>query len=437
MLYSLLFPGGVRPRIFTLFMSHQQQIAVIGGGVVGVCTAYFLAEAGHQVVVLEQRSNVAEQGSFGNAGLAAPGYATPLGRPGMPRRLLASLFGAPGPLLLKPSLDRALWRWLRLWLGECALARFRINKNRMQRIALYSHEILGQLREHHQLDFEQTRGSLRLFGSERELRQMQPALELLAEQGIQHQAIDAAQARAIEPALAAATPLAGAIHIPGDEAGNCALFTKHLKSIAQAMGVEFLFGSAVEAIEPRGKRISLRISGRAFEADVVVVAAGIDSARLLAPLGIRMPLYPVKGYSATATIRNFDEAPQAALMDEARNVAITRMGSRIRIAGMAELGSSTGEMNAVAVRSLVQVGEDWFPDAANYNTASFWCGIRPTLPDGPPLLGATPVPNLYVNFGHGAAGWGMAAGSGMVLTDIISGRTPEIDMDGLTLARYA
>ncbi|HCY62765.1 MAG TPA: amino acid dehydrogenase [Oxalobacteraceae bacterium] len=418
-------------------MSHQQQIAVIGGGVIGVCTAYFLAHAGHQVVVIERLSNVAEKASFGNAGVVAPGYVMPWATPGMPKKILASLFRTDGPVLLKPTFDRAMWRWVRQWLAECELDRFRVNKERMQRVASYSRLVLQQLREHHRLDYEQSRGYLQLFRSEQDIALAQPALELLAEQGVAHRPVDAEQARAIEPALSAHTPLAGGLYLPDDESGNCPLFTKQLKNLAQEMGVEFRFGSTVSAIETQGQRIGMRIGEQVFNVDAVVIAAGIDSARLLAPLGIRVPLYPIKGYSATATIRNFDEAPQAALMDESYKIAITRMGGRIRIAGMAELGSVSNDLHEAALRTLAKVGEDWFPDAANYSTASYWSGIRPMLPDGPPLLGATPIRNLYLNIGHGSTGWAMAAGCGLLLADIISGRKPDIDMEGLTLARYA
>ncbi|MBS0307911.1 MAG: D-amino acid dehydrogenase [Proteobacteria bacterium] len=414
----------------------QKQIAVIGGGVIGVCTAYFLAEAGHQVVLVERLSNVAEKASFGNAGVVAPGYVMPWAAPGMPKKILSYLFKSEAPVLLKPTLDRALWRWVRMWLAECEIDRFRINKARMQRIALYSRDVLGQLRQHYQLEYEQTQGYLQLFRTELDVQMAQPALAMLAENNVTHQMVDADQARIIEPALSKNTPLAGGLYLPNDEAGNCPLFAKQLRGIAQGMGVEFYFGSEVTSIAPEGNRISFRIDERDFSADAVVVAAGIDSTRLLAPLGIKVPLYPIKGYAATAAIRNYEDAPNGALMDESFKVAITRMGSRIRIAGMAELGSTTPALHAAALRTLAKVGEDWFPDAANYNTANFWSGVRPMLPDGPPLLGATPIKNLYINIGHGSTGWAMAAGSGLVLADIVSGRVPEIDMDGLTLARY-
>lgn len=415
----------------------QKKVAVIGGGVIGVSTAYFLAEAGHDVVLVERLGNVAEQASFGTAGIIAPGYVTPWAAPGMPKKILSSLFKSEAPVLLKPTLDRALWRWLRLWLKECELARFQINKERMQRIAFYSRDVLHQLREYHRLDYEQSQGYLQLFRTQQDLRLAEPALALLAQNGVPHKMVDAEGAHLIEPALDLNTPLAGGLHLPQDESGNCPLFTKQLKNIAQAMGVRFLFGSAVHSIEPEYHHMAFQIDEQKFNADAVVVAAGIDSAQLLAPLGIKIPLYPIKGYSATASIRNFDEAPIAALMDESYKVAISRMGTRIRIAGMAELGSHTQALHKAAVRTLIKVGDDWFPNAANYNTASFWSGTRPMLPDGPPLLGATPVKNLYINIGHGSTGWAMAAGSGKVVADIVSGHAPDIDMHGLTLSRYS
>lgn len=412
------------------------QVAVIGGGVIGVCTAYFLAEAGHQVVVIERHGNVAEETSYGNAGLIAPGYVTPWAAPGMPGKILSYLFKAEAPVLFKPTLDPALWRWMRRWLSECKLERYRINKARMQRVAFYSCDIQQQLREHYQLDYEQSQGYLQLFRSARDIQMAQPAIALLAENNVPHRMVDAAEARTIEPALDRNTPLAGGLHLPQEESGNCPLFTKQLKSIAKSIGVEFQFNRNVKSIQSEGQSVTLHIDDSVSHADAVVLAAGVDSARLLAPLGIRVPLYPIKGYSATVSIKNFDDAPLAALMDESYKVAITRMGSRIRIAGTAELGSRALTLRDAALRTLMKVGNDWFPDAANYNVANFWCGARPMLPDGAPLLGATPIKNIYVNIGHGSSGWAMAAGSGKILADLMSGYAADIDMDGLTLSRY-
>ncbi len=416
------------------------QVAVIGGGVVGVCTAYFLVQAGHEVVVIERRGNVAEESSFGNAGVIAPGYVAPWATPDMPRKILSYLFKSAAPVLFKPTLDPALWRWIRLWLSECELERYRINKTRMQRIAFYSKDVLQHLRHRYQLDYEQTQGYLQLFRRERDLALAQPAIALLAENNVPHQLVDAETARAIEPALSPATPLAGGLHLAQDESGNCPLFTKQLKLITQSLGVQFRFASEVRSLRQEARSVSLHLqedgNEKIFDADAVVIAAGVESVQLLEPLGIHIPLYPVKGYSATASIKNFDEAPLAALMDESYKTAITRMGNRVRIAGTAELGTRTLDLRDAALRTLVKVGNDWFPNAANYGNATFWCGARPMLPDGPPLLGRTQHKDIFINLGHGSSGWAMAAGSGKVLADMISGYVPEIDLDGLTLTRY-
>jgi D-amino-acid dehydrogenase len=277
---------------------------------------------------------------------------------------------------------------------------------------------------------------LQLFRSERDVKLAEPACQLLVENEIPHRIVDAEAAREIEPALGYRTELTGGLYFPDDESGNCPLFTKHMRHIAQSIGVHFHFTSTVHAIEPEGGSVSLRIGDVRFSADAVVVAAGVDSAQLLKPLGIHVPLFPVKGYSATAPIKNFDEAPRAALLDESYKIAITRMGDRIRVAGIADFASNAQDLHKTALRTLIKVGSDWFPNAANYNTSTFWSGARPMLPDGPPLLGTTPVRNVYINIGHGSSGWAMAMGSGKVLADIVSGRTPDIDMDGLTLSRY-
>lgn len=407
------------------------QVAVIGGGVVGVCTAYFLAAAGHEVIVLERRANVAQETSFGEAGIISPGSTYPWAMPGMPRKFLASLFKAESPVLLKKKMDARLWRWVRQWLDECEIDRYRVNGERMQRLARYSRQLLQHLREHHELQYEQSQGVLQLFRSQQDLRLAQPALDLLAESGIPHTLLEPNDVRQVESALSVHTPLFAGLHLAQDEAGNCPLFTRQLKTIVQAAGVEFHFNSEVEAIQPGDKGISFRIGERSFHADALVVAAGIDSLKLLEPLGIDLPVYPVKAYSGTAMIKNFDHAPNTAVIDESYKVAIARLGSRIRIAGTAELGSTDMELHETALRTLVKVAQDWFPGAANYNACNFWCGIQPTLPDGPPMIGATPARNLYINIGHGSWGWTMAAGAGKILSDLLSGSEPDIDTEGL------
>ncbi|MEC4721841.1 D-amino acid dehydrogenase [Noviherbaspirillum sp. CPCC 100848] len=414
----------------------QKQVAVIGGGIAGVCTAYFLAEAGHDVVVIERHHNVAEEASHTNPGLVAPAYSGPSAAPGMPRKILSSLFKSESAVSFKPSADRALWRWISRWLDECDLERFRINKLRMQRLATYSRDILQLMSRHYEIDYEQTRGVLQLFRSAKDLKLAEPALSLLAEYDVPFLMLDAKGAQAVEPMLSTHTPLDSAVYFPEDEAGNCPLFAKRLKTVCTSMGVQFHFTSAVEALEPEAGGVGLRIGGNRFNADAVVIAAGADSMRLLKPFGVQLPVYPVKSYVATANIKNFDHAPVATIIDEAYSVTLARMGGRIRIAGIPEFGTRTEELQDRALRTLARVGSDWFPHAAIYGKASFWSGALPTLPDGPPLLGTTPARNVYINIGHGSGGWTMAAGAGKVLADLVSGSAPDIDLDGLTLARY-
>jgi D-amino-acid dehydrogenase len=415
----------------------RKQIAVVGGGVAGVCTAFFLAEAGHEVVVVERHQNVAQAASFASAGLVAPGAAGPWAAPGMPKKLMAFLLRPESPVLLKPSLDPALWRWLRRWMDECELDRYRVNRLRMLRLATYSQAVLQDLRERFQLGYERSEGILQLFRTEQDLRMAEPARTLLTEQGFAHNLLDADAARAIEPALGYRTELAGALHFPGDEAGNCPLFTKQLRRICESAGVHFHFTSVVRAIEDQGNRVCLHIDDRSFPADAVVVAAGLDSAALLKPLKIRLPVYPVKAYAATIAIKNFDEAPRAALIDETYKVSLTRLGERIRIAGMAGLGMDAAGLHHTAQRTLTRVASDWFPNAAHYHKSIFWSGAQPALPDGPPVIGATSRRPVYVNFGHGGhCGWTMAAGSGKIIADLLSGKPPEIDLDGLTVSRF-
>jgi len=413
------------------------KVAVVGAGIIGVCAAHALRRAGFEVTVIERRSGVAQEASFANAGVMAPGYVGPWAAPGMPRRVLAHLLRAEAPVVFRPSLDPALWRWLLRWFRECELQRYRINRERMQRLAFYSQAEIRALRAQYALDYEQASGYLQLYRTQRELDASAPARTLLSELGVRHALADAVQCRTLEPALHAPTPLAGALHLPDDETGNCAFFAHQLKDIAIREGAEFRFGVDVQGIETAGDRVEcLRTSAGELRADAYVMAGGADSAALLAAAGLRIPLIAVKGYSATASITAFDHAPFVSVMDETYKVAITRLGNRMRVAGTAEIGTRGMALRDGALRTLLKVAQDWFPYAASWRQAKFWVGARPMLPDGPPLLGRTPLANLYLNTGHGSSGWVMAVGSGRVVADLIAGRQPDIDLDGLTLARY-
>jgi D-amino-acid dehydrogenase len=414
----------------------RMQIAVIGGGAAGVSTAFFLAGAGHQVALLERYGNVAQEISSGNAGLMSSGNAMPWAAPGMPQKLLRLLFRPETPVSMRARMHPSLWRWLRRWMAECEIDRFRVNKERLQRLANYSGALMAELVDHYPFEYEKTGGLLQLFRSQEERRFAEPALEMLAESGVEHRLLEPEEARCIEPALAWHTPLNSALYLPRDEAGNCPLFIRQLRNAAQQMGVAFHFDSKVDEIAADGAGVALRVGDQRFHADAVVLATGAESIGFLRKLRLKPPFYPVKSYSATVFIRDFDHAPCASVLDETYKINLSRLGTRVRLAGTAEIGFPVPELRETALRTLVKVGEDWFPQAANYNTASFWSGVTPMLPDGGPLLGPTPLANVWLNISGAHHGWAMAVGAGRLVSDMISGHAPQIDTSGLTLARF-
>ena len=426
-------------------------VIVLGAGVIGVATAWHLREAGCDVTVIEREADVAQATSLGNAGVIAPGYVTPWAAPGMPGKILKYLFKPASPLIFRPTLDAAQWRWIARWLRECEFERFRVNKQRMQRIAYYSRACLHAFRERHPFDYGASRGYLQLLRGAFDVEMVQPALKVLRDAGIAFRELDAAGCTAIEPGLRWARQVpVGGIYLPDDEAGDCARFTRELRALCEANGVTFRFRTEIRALEVAGGKVrGVRVAATderagsdgtardtALAADAIVVALGVDSAGLLQPHGIGVPLYPVKGYSATLAVVDDEKAPRAALMDESLKTAITRFGPTLRVAGTAELGNRHAALRQQALDTLMKVLDDWFPHAADRASARFWVGRRPMTPDGPPLLGASGIDGLWLNVGHGSTGWAMSMGSGKVLADLVTGRAPEIDLSGLTLARY-
>lgn len=413
------------------------KVIVVGGGIVGVTTAYYLRQAGLEVDLIERRSDVAQETSLGNAGIIAPGYVTPWAAPGMPRKVMSYLFKPESPVLFKPRFNLSQWRWVLKWLKECDLERYRVNKARMQRVALYSRACLHALREKYSIDYQQSQGYLQLFRSESEMELSEPARQMLSEAGITHEVLDAQGVYSLEPEIARHTPLVGGLHLPGDEAGNCPLFAKRLRLICEADGVRFHFGDVVRSLKVEGGRfVGVDIRGSIVPANACVIAAGPHSPSLVHRLGLRLPIFPVKGYSATFMLRPEGFGPSRALMDEAFKTAITPLGNSIRVAGTAEISDSSLDMRETAQATLLKVASDWFPGAFDMQTVRYWVGARPMVPDGPPVLGATPIAGLFLNCGHGSTGWAMSCGSGRVLADLVMGREPEISLEGLTLARY-
>ncbi len=412
-------------------------IAILGAGIVGVTTAYELAADGHQVTVFERHASVAEGASFANAGVVTPGHVTPWAAPSLPLKVLGRLLARHAPVRLRRPLTAADLGWLRLWRQASAPASYAANRDRMQRLAFYSRQRLHEVAASLAYDFDRSSGYLVLLRGEREQRLVQPGLALLRELGAPLHEITADEARQIEPALHPHTPLAGAIHLPQDEVGNCRQFAVILRDAAEQLGAHFAFNTPVASVD-KAQAATLYIANetapRRF--DAVVLCAGVQSAALLRPLGLRLPLVPVYGYSVSAHIPEPVHAPRSGVMDERYQVAISRLGQRVRVAGSAELGGRPHEMNDAAIRTLYKVLADWFPAAARLSSGvQVWKGARPMLPDGPPVLGASGIPGLWLNLGHGSSGWALSCGSARVLADLIGGRAPAIDTEGLGIQR--
>jgi len=419
----------------------RMKIAVIGAGVIGVTTAYELAADGHAVTVFERRSAAAEETSFANAGLIAPGYVTPWAAPGMPKKVLGSLFSRYAPVKLGLPLSGADIGWMWKWFQSCKLETYLANRARMQRLAFYSRERLHTLTAELRLEYDRSDGYMVLLRAEKDRALVQPGLQVLRDAGVKFKELDGDAARQIEPALSSDTPLLGAVHLPDDEVGNCRQFTMLLKAEAQRLGAAFEFNRTVAHIDTTGGA-QVAIAGepapRSF--DAIVLCAGVSSPGLLRPLGVRLPMAAVYGYSITANIREPLNAPRSAVMDERFKVAISRMGQRVRVAGSAEIGGHLGRKREAAVQTLYKVLHDWFPGAAQLASGvQVWKGARPMLPDGPPIVGASPDAGgqrrLWLNLGHGSSGWALSCGSARAIADLVAGRTPEVDMDGLGFDR--
>jgi D-amino-acid dehydrogenase len=415
------------------------KVLVLGAGVIGVTTAYYLAADGHEVTVVDRQPGPGLETSFANAGNVCPSYATPWAAPGMRWKAAKWLLERDAPLAVHWRANAGLARWAVAWLANCSRPRFERNKRRMQRLSHYSLACLRALRASLGLRYDETtRGILQLLRTERELAAVVDHTRILEAAGIPHRVLDPKGCIEVEPGLAhARVPFAGGLHLPGDETGDCRLFTAALAEHARRRGVRFRFATTIDGIAVAGGLATgVATSGGLLLADRYVVALGCGAVPRLAPLGIRLPIQPVKGYSLTLPIARPDRAPRASLMDEHTKIAITRLGDRVRAAGTAELGATSTDTPPERFRTLERALRELYPDAAEPERPQYWAGLRPMTPDGPPLLGATPVGKLLLNVGHGSQGWSMACGSGRVLADLVSGRPPEIDLEGLALDRY-
>ncbi|GGD50790.1 D-amino acid dehydrogenase [Pseudoxanthomonas indica] len=415
------------------------RVLVLGSGVIGVTSAWYLARAGFEVTVIDRQAGPADETSFANAGQISPGYASPWAAPGVPLKALKWLFSKHAPLAIRPGLDPNQYLWLAQMLRNCTQDRYAINKARMVRLSEYSRDSLDELRKETGIDYEGRQlGTTQLFRTQSQLDGAAKDIAVLQEYGVPFELLDRAGIARVEPALASVSDkLVGALRLPNDQTGDCNLFTRRLASMAAAAGVEFRYGQDVQALETQNGRISgAIINGRRETADRYVLALGSYTPKLLAPLGIRLPVYPLKGYSLTLPITDAAMAPTSTILDESYKVAITRFDHRIRVGGMAEVAGYDLSLPARRRATLEKVVGGLYPRGGDLARAEFWTGLRPATPDGTPVVGATGLSNLFLNTGHGTLGWTMACGSGRYLADQMASRMPQISGEGLDISRY-
>lgn len=415
------------------------KVLVLGSGVIGVSCAYQLARAGHEVTVVDRQPAAALETSYANAGEVSPGYSSPWAAPGVPVKAIKWLLMRHRPLVIRPGIDPSLLRWGVAMLRNCTQARYEINKGRMLRLAEYSRDCLKSLRAETGIRYdERMRGTLQLFRRQAQLDGAAADIAVLRRYGVAFELLDRDGCIRREPALAGVREkFTGGLLLPGDETGDCFKFTQSLAALAAKRGVKFRYGTPIRRLLLAGGQIDgVDTEAGTLQADAYLVALGSYSPLLLGGVGIRIPVYPVKGYSITVPITEPGGAPESTVMDETHKVAVTRLGDRIRVGGTAELGGYSLKLHDARRRTLEHVLADLFPRGGDLARAEFWCGLRPMTPDGTPVVGATGLPTLFLATGHGTLGWTMAAGTGRVMADVISGRAPEIDMNGLTVERY-
>lgn len=415
------------------------KVVVLGSGVIGTSVAYYLAKSGHQVEVIDRQDGPALETSFANAGEVSPGYSSPWAGPGVPLKAIKWLLMRHSPLVIWPVLDPDMWRWGLSMLANCTERAYATNKSRMVPIAEYSRDCLKDLRAETGIAYDdRAQGTLQLFRTQAQLDGIAKDVEVLKEYKVPFEVLDRAGFVKAEPALQLTQEkFVGALRLPGDETGDCFKFTNRLAEMAQALGVNFRYNTRIDGIEVSGGKVTgVRTSAGTLTADHYVTALGSFTPQLLKPIGIHIPVYPVKGYSITVPITDARFAPESTIMDESHKVAVTRLGDRIRVGGTAELAGFDMTLRESRRDTLNHVITDLFPKGGDLSKATFWCGLRPMTPDGTPIVGATPYANMLLATGHGTLGWTMAAGTARVIDDLISGRKPEISLEGLGMARY-
>lgn len=415
------------------------KVIVLGAGIIGTASAWFLQKAGHEVIVIDRQPGPALETSFANGGQISVSHAEPWANPTAPLKILKWLGHEDAPLLLRPRADWLQWRWSMAFLRECTANRTAHNIRHIVALAEYSRQTLQSVRAETGIDYDcETRGIVHFYTNEEEFRQSLPAAKLMRELGCPRQTISADEVVRIEPALGAIRhKIVGGDFTQTDESGDVYKFTTGLAQQSAAAGVDFRFNTMATRLLTEGAGSSKRLTGvevidaegrhRVFDADSVLVAMGSFSTTLLKPLGIPLMVYPGKGYSATFEVRDPALAPYVSLTDDEHKLVISRLGNRLRVAGTCEINGYSRELNPARCEAITRRTRELFPEACDYDHPVYWSGLRPLTPSNVPYIGATRIPNLFLNTGHGTLGWTMGCGSGRAIADIMSGRRPELD----------
>ena len=414
------------------------RVVILGSGVVGVASAYYLARAGHEVTVIDREAGPALETSFANAGQISPGYAAPWAAPGVPLKAVKWMFEKHAPLAIRLDGTRFQLQWMWQMLRNCTAERYAVNKGRMVRLAEYSRDCIQALRADTGIGYEgRTGGTLQLFRTQQQLDGAAKDIAVLREANVPFELLSPAELKNAEPALAAVShKLTGGLRLPGDETGDCQLFTTRLAALAEGLGVKFRYNTPIDALAIAGGKIAgVQCGSETVRADAYVVALGSYSTHFISNL-MKIPVYPLKGYSITAPIVDEAAAPVSTVLDETYKIAITRFDRRIRVGGMAEIVGFDKRLRDARRETLEMCVNDLFPGGGDTSKATFWTGLRPMTPDGTPIVGRTPVSNLFLNTGHGTLGWTMSCGSGQLIADLISGKMPAIQADDLSVHRY-
>ncbi|RQR58628.1 D-amino acid dehydrogenase [Burkholderia sp. Bp9125] len=414
------------------------RVVVLGSGVVGVASAYYLARAGHEVTVIDREAGPALETSFANAGQISPGYAAPWAAPGVPLKAVKWMFEKHAPLAIRLDGTRFQLQWMWQMLRNCTTERYAVNKGRMVRLAEYSRDCIQALRADTGIEYEgRSGGTLQLFRTQQQLDGAAKDIAVLRDANVPFELLSPAELKNAEPALAAVShKLTGGLRLPGDETGDCQLFTTRLAALAEGLGVKFRYNTPIDALAIAGGKIAgVQCGSETVRADAYVVALGSYSTHFISNL-MKIPVYPLKGYSITAPIVDEAAAPVSTVLDETYKIAITRFDRRIRVGGMAEIVGFDKRLRDARRETLEMCVNDLFPGGGDTSKATFWTGLRPMTPDGTPIVGRTPVSNLFLNTGHGTLGWTMSCGSGQLLADLISGKMPAIQADDLSVHRY-